>query len=153
VSDRVPRYARHDCYECGRVFDLRDAEDGAEWATGHDCDPDLLELIHHEPATRHPLQYAVPLELGRVVATPAAQAQLEADPAQVLRDSAAELLQRHELHDWGTLDEHDREQNLRALVEGLRVMSVYPDEVAGGPLWIITEADRSSTCILQPGDY
>ena len=144
---------RATCLECGRVFDLLHGEDAAEWATGHDCDPDLLELIHHEPATRHPLPYAVPLELGRVGATPAAMAQLDADPAQVLRDSATELLQRHELHDWGTLCAEDREQNLLALVEGLRVMSVYPVEVAGGPLWIITEADRSSTCILQPGDY
>ena len=109
--------------------------------------------VEHVPAVTHPLPFAEPLQLGRVVATPAALAQLEADPLQQLRDSAAELLQRHELHDWGTLDEHDHAQNLRALVEGLRVFSVYPDEVAGGPLWIITEADRSSTCILQPGDY
>jgi hypothetical protein len=104
--------------------------------------------VEHEPAAAHPLPFAEPLQLGRVVATPAALAQLEVAGA-----TAAELLQRHELHDWGTLCAEDREQNLLALVEGLRVMSVYPDEVAGGPLWIITEADRSSTCILQPGDY
>jgi len=107
--------------------------------------------VEHVPAVTHPLPFAEPLQLGRVVATPAALAQLEA--AAPHGGAVAELLQRHELHDWGTLDEHDHAQNLRALVEGLRVFSVYPDEVAGGPLWIITEADRSSTCILQPGDY
>lgn len=109
--------------------------------------------MEHVPAVAHPLPFAEPLQLGRVVATPAALAQLEADPLQKLRDSAAELLQRHELHDWGTLDQEDQEANMHALVHGDRIMSVYPDEVAGGPLWIITEGDRSSTCILQPGDY
>jgi hypothetical protein len=26
------------CVECGRVFDLADADDAAEWAYGHDCE-------------------------------------------------------------------------------------------------------------------
>lgn len=31
-----PRTAR--CVECGRVFDLTDERDAAEWSTGHDCE-------------------------------------------------------------------------------------------------------------------
>jgi hypothetical protein len=26
------------CVECGRVFDLLDATDAAEWSYGHDCE-------------------------------------------------------------------------------------------------------------------
>lgn len=26
------------CPECGRVFDLADEDDAAEWAYGHDCE-------------------------------------------------------------------------------------------------------------------
>ena len=26
------------CSECGRVFDMENAEDMAEWAYGHDCE-------------------------------------------------------------------------------------------------------------------
>jgi hypothetical protein len=26
------------CVECGRVFDLTDENDAAEWAYGHDCE-------------------------------------------------------------------------------------------------------------------
>lgn len=44
--------------------------------------------------------------------------------------------------------------NEEALVDGLRLMSVYkrkdhPDDT----IWIITEADRSSTTILLPNEY
>jgi hypothetical protein len=30
---------RVQCPECGRVFDLEDPVDGAEWSYGHDCEP------------------------------------------------------------------------------------------------------------------
>lgn len=42
--DRQVRIARRDpllfprCAECGRVFDLTDDTDAAEWSTGHDCE-------------------------------------------------------------------------------------------------------------------
>jgi len=26
------------CAECGRIFDLMDEDDAAEWAYGHDCE-------------------------------------------------------------------------------------------------------------------
>lgn len=61
------------------------------------------------------------------------------------------LLRRHHSGDWGNLDEHDRRENELALKEGFRLFSVY--EVRGQKIWIITEADRSSTTILLPSEY
>ncbi len=93
---------------------------------------------------------AAPLfDLGRVVATPGALellAATETDPA--------ELLERHQGGDWGEVPPEDARENARSLKYGWRVMSSYPvGEDAGRKLWIITEADRSSTCILLPEDY
>jgi hypothetical protein len=83
-------------------------------------------------------------ELGVVVATPGAL--LDFGPALM-----AELLARHAAGDWGDLDAHDRRQNERALKTGARIFSAY--ETPAGRAWIITEADRSSTCVLRPEDY
>jgi hypothetical protein len=52
----------------------------------------------------------------------------------------------------GDVDEHDRQANDRALIEGTRLLSVY-QAVNGTKFWIITEADRSVTTILLPEDY
>lgn len=86
-------------------------------------------------------------DLGSFVATPAA---LEA-VARVGR-IPLEFLARHHRGDWGNVDAHDRESNDRAIIEGGRIFSVYQlsDEKK---IWIITEADRSSTCILLPNEY
>lgn len=35
-----PEYLKPTCLECGRVFDLLNADDADEWANGHDCEPD-----------------------------------------------------------------------------------------------------------------
>jgi hypothetical protein len=32
-------YLAPTCGECGRTFDLLNAEDAEEWAYGHDCEP------------------------------------------------------------------------------------------------------------------
>ncbi len=49
------------------------------------------------------------------------------------------------------MSEHDARANDHALAADDRVLSVY--ETAGGRLWILTEADRSSTTVLRPSDY
>ncbi len=88
------------------------------------------------------------LEPGRVVATPGA--------LEVLEDAGVEpheLLRRHLSGDWGELDAHDRRENERSLKHGFRVLSSYPVGEDGQKVWIITEADRSSTCILLPSEY
>jgi hypothetical protein len=53
--------------------------------------------------------------------------------------------------DWGDLCAEDRKANDRDLREGGRLFSAY--DTPAGRLWIVTEADRSSTCILLPYEY
>jgi hypothetical protein len=61
-------------------------------------------------------------------------------------------LSRHESGIWGEVDEHDRKENELSLEHGFRLMSVYTLS-NGTRLWVLTEADRSSTCILLPEEY
>ena len=89
-----------------------------------------------------------PLSLGRVVATPGALRALSEAGEAPLR-----LLARHASGDWGELDAHDRRENQRSLKNGWRVLSSYPVGEDGQKVWVITEADRSSTTILLPEEY
>jgi hypothetical protein len=85
--------------------------------------------------------------LGQVVSTPGAlRALAEAG------NSPQEFLSRHVSGDWGELDEGDRQENESSVAEGLRILSAYRLR-DGMKIWIITEADRSSTCILLPDEY
>jgi hypothetical protein len=84
---------------------------------------------------------------GRVVATPAALELLGR-----YGKAPSEYLDRHLSGDWGDLDAHDRRENERALRTGARLFSAYAVSPLN-TLWIITEADRSSTCLLLPEDY
>jgi len=61
-------------------------------------------------------------------------------------------LGRHARGDWGDLDEHDLQENERALKEGSRLFSAYGAR-DGTKFWIITEWDRSVTTVLLPEDY
>lgn len=63
----------------------------------------------------------------------------------------AGLLARHHSHDWGALGAFDRRENDRSLKTGERLFSAY--DTPAGRVWIITEADRSSTTILLPSEY
>ena len=85
--------------------------------------------------------------LGRVVATPGALAALTQAGADPRR-----LLARHARGDWGDLDAEDRAANERAIATGERLLSAYRLP-SGDRVWIITEADRSSTCLLLPEEY
>ena len=83
--------------------------------------------------------------LGRLVATPGAVAVLA--PEEPLT-----LLSRHVTGDWGDVPPEDAAENGFSVRHGFRVVSSY--ETAGGTrVWIIKEADRSSTCILLPEEY
>lgn len=62
-----------------------------------------------------------------------------------------ESLRRHADCDWGDVDPEDKMQNDFALSKGLRLFSAYV--VDDTKIWIITEADRSSTTILFPDEY
>jgi len=50
------------------------------------------------------------------------------------------------------VDDEDKRANDVALVNGDRLLSAYRT-LLGVKIWIITEADRSSTCTLLPSDY
>ena len=87
----------------------------------------------------------VHVELGNVVSTPGALAALEEADAPYER-----YLSRHQKGDWGsTLDPEDQAANQQALEVGSRLLSRYVLST-GAIIWIITEADRSSTTILPP---
>jgi hypothetical protein len=85
-----------------------------------------------------------PLRLGRVVVTPGAL-------DSVSQAEITELLGRHQSGDWGEVEDDDWAANDRAVIEGSRVLSVY--KVDGERIWVITEADRSSTAVLLPSEY
>ncbi len=84
--------------------------------------------------------------LGKVLITPGAQSAL-----QSCLISPLDLLARHQSLDFGDLCPEDQLANEQALVHGDRLLSVYPyyEHV----IWVITEADRSSTTLLLPEEY
>ncbi len=84
---------------------------------------------------------------GHVVATPAALELLGR-----YGKAPSEYLDRHLAGDWGDLDAHDWRENERALRTGARLFSAYAVSPLN-TLWVITEADRSSTTLLLPEDY
>lgn len=85
--------------------------------------------------------------LGQVVGTPGA---LEA--FEKTKQQPAEFLQRHVQCDWGEVCEEDKQANDLSLSDGSRLLSAYRLS-DGTKIWIITEADRSSTCVLLPSEY
>lgn len=63
-----------------------------------------------------------------------------------------EFLARHQSGDWGIIGKEDSEENELSVKEGFRILSAYRT-AKGERIWIITEADRSSTTILLPDEY
>jgi len=86
-------------------------------------------------------------QLGQAVATPGAL-----DTLKRAGQSPDVFLQKHQAGDWGEVDAHDQKANDQALREGARLLSAYRTSL-GEKFWIITEADRSSTCLLLPDEY
>lgn len=85
---------------------------------------------------------------GNIVATPGALELL-----RHLDVSALDYLFRHMNGDWGDLDAEDKQANHAALTCGSRIFSSYMLPDGKNKLWIITEADRSSTTLLLPDEY
>jgi hypothetical protein len=86
-------------------------------------------------------------DLGHVVMTPGAAA---------LGVDFSPYIARHAAGDDGDLDSFDKQQNRRAINEGLRILSAYDVPIGNEEterIWIITEADRSTTTVLTPGEY
>ena len=85
--------------------------------------------------------------LGQVLITHGALDMLEA-----LQLAPLPFVLRHVAGDWGDLRNEDKQANAAALTYGSRLLSAY-DIPPNHRLWIITEADRSSTTLLLPQEY
>ncbi len=96
-------------------------------------------------APRNPNEPKFPL--GRVVATPGALTALEESG-----EEASEYVRRHQSGDWGDVCEDDALANEEALQVAFRVFSVY-HTAKGAKIYVITEQDRSSTCVHLPEEY
>ena|SRR3712207_6312921 len=99
-------------------------------------------MNQHEEPIRRPL-----FSLGEVVITPGALAAFVAAGAYI-----TPYLAQHQQGRWGTLDPEDIRANEHTLKVGARLFSAY--HLSDGTIiWMITESDRSSTCVLLPDDY
>ncbi len=98
--------------------------------------------MQQEAATRRPL-----FSLGQVVATPDA---LEAFAAT--GELITHYVAKHQCGEWGQLPPEDIRANEQALQHGARLLSAYHLR-DNTKIWIWTEADRSSTCVMLPSDY
>lgn len=85
-------------------------------------------------------------ELGQIVFTPGARAALAENNVDPLT-----LIARHVSGDWGIVSEDDAKENELSIKEGFRIWSTY--KVGLEKIYVITEADRSSTCLLLPNEY
>ena len=106
--------------------------------------------IHHAPVgmtSSEREDCRLKFTFGRLVTTVGA---LEA--FQQTEDNPIQYLRRHLSGDWGDLDEHDRLENERSLLNGFRLLSAY-NLSDGTKIWLITEADRSCTTFLLPDEY
>jgi hypothetical protein len=97
----------------------------------------------NQPAASNGLLFS----LGDLIATPGALSVLEKNGIVPMR-----LIARHIRGDWGDVRTDDAAANTEALRIGARLQSSYtlPDRAR---IWIITEADRSSTTLLLPEEY
>ena len=84
--------------------------------------------------------------LGVIGATPGALDLLDRTGT-----NAAILLGNHQHGDFGTVSSDDASANMTAVIHGARILSSYT--IGEERLWIITEADRSSTTMLLPDEY
>lgn len=84
--------------------------------------------------------------LGKIVAT---QGALDA----TTEEECKTIILRHQIGSWEETPKEDRMQNMVALFNGLRIMSVHTAQSSKQVVWIITEADRSATTLLLPEEY
>ncbi len=85
--------------------------------------------------------------LGQIVATHGALETLEG-----AGQSPQEFISRHARLEQGELSDEDYKENLFSVDRHLRIFSAYKT-ARGVKIWVVTEADRSSTCILLPEEY
>lgn len=97
----------------------------------------------------NPAPQSAPLfPMGQIVATPAV-----ADHFAAHGVSPLEYLGRHVRGDWGDVPPEDAAANVASIERGTRILSSYKVASDSESVWIITEADRSSTTLLFPSEY
>ena len=89
--------------------------------------------------------------LGHIVITQGIKALIDDKQSPLSNANLLALINRHKMGDDGDVCEEDAESNQYALKHGLRIFSVYKHQTL--IIWIITEADRSSTTLLLPEEY
>jgi hypothetical protein len=97
--------------------------------------------------TKTATQSAIRFSLGRMFLTPGAIEALE-EAGQ----PANEFISRHARLEQGELSAEDYKENLFSVDKALRIFSAFKT-AQDVKLWVITEADRSSTTILLPSEY
>lgn len=105
-----------------------------------------MNAVNNQNQNSEQRSKTISFPLGQIVATPGALALLDRGAV-----NAASLIQRHQSGDWGNVPPEDAEENDLSVVNGNRILSSYT--VGDDRLWIITEADRSSTTLLLPDEY
>ena len=106
------------------------------------CEPSGRRSQHAPVYQLHAPRFA----LGHLVATPGALSLARQHGVDVFA-----LLCRHRAGAWGSVCPEDAHLNELALKHGARILSAH--HTTGGPLWILTEGDRSATTVLLPDEY
>lgn len=125
----------------------RGRENALGWLAAHYDAMRELEARAIDRAFGEQVRLRPAVEVGLVVATPGAL-----DAARVAGVRLQAYVARHEQGDWGDVCSEDALANENALRYGGRLLSAYrlPD---GERVWVLTEADRSSTTVLLPMEY
>jgi hypothetical protein len=114
----------------------------------------LMAAIPLPPRTPANMATTPLFPLGHVLATPQALQLLAQFDVQ-----AFTLINRHVTGDWGDTGSQDRWKNNMALCNSERIVSAYKLTRQDGAeriaerLVVITEADRSWTCVLTRDEY
>jgi hypothetical protein len=85
--------------------------------------------------------------LGQIFITPGAT-----DTMEEANQSPQEFLSRHARLEQGELSDEDQRENEFSVNKHLRIVSAFKT-AKGEKIWVITEADRSSTTALLPSEY
>lgn len=85
--------------------------------------------------------------LGQITGTPGALKAIEEAGQE-----PSFFLSKHVSGDWGMMGKDDKQLNEEALTDGGKIHSAYRT-LKSETIWIITEADRSTTTVLLPHDY
>lgn len=88
-------------------------------------------------------------ELGRVVMTQGIAAAIE--ESSVFAGEVHSAFNKYIVCDWGDTHPEDKPLNDRAIIDGTRILAKY--NTVKGAIFIITEANRASTCILFASEY